>query len=83
MNPWVKRLAQQTSVGMAAAVADGREEDANLLLKAYLEDARIAEMTPMQALALLVKTSVGLAVGAKSDDHDWFRRVAVGMAGKS
>lgn len=73
------RDSRMVAIGMCAAVAEAREDDANMLLRMYLEQAMADGHTPCDALVLLVKSSIGVAVGTQAG-ADWFRQVAVGMA---
>lgn len=75
-------VSRRVAVGMCAAVADGRETDANDLLKMYITEAMEAGHTPCDALMMLVKAAVGVAVGTEAGP-EWFCQVAAGLAAKA
>ena len=78
--------ARKTAVGMCALVLDGNEKAANELLRLYIKDAASNGFLVCDALACLMKSSVGVAVGLAQDTNteaEWFHNVGLGLAAKS
>ena len=59
--------ARRTAVGIAALVAAGQDDEANMLLHLYLRDARDAGAVPPVALVALVKTLTSMSVAVAGE----------------
>lgn len=59
--------ARKTAVGMAAQVAAGNEDEANLLLHLYLRETQAAGVILPVALVALVKTLTSMSVAVAGD----------------
>lgn len=73
----VGSLARRTAVGMAAQVASGNDDEANLLLHLYLKETHAAGVMIPVALVALVKTLISMGVAVAGEDAtEVFARMA-------
>lgn len=70
-------LARRTAVGMAAQLAAGNDDEANLLLHLYLRETHAAGVMLPVALVSLVKTLTSMSVAVAGDEAvETFARMA-------
>lgn len=78
--------SRRTGVGMCALVMDGDELAANQLLRMYVTEAVDNGNSINDALVVLTKSVLGIAVGLAADTNtgpEWFQRVGLGLAARS
>lgn len=78
--------SRRAAIGMCALVSEGDETAANSLLRMYAAEAMEHGHTPCEAVTVLAKSAIGVAVGLATDanvDADWFQKVGLGLAAKS
>ena len=76
----LKEQARRTAVGMCLHLAAGREEEAGMLMRLYVEDGLAAGIPPAKAFSVLAQIGLSLAVAAGSDREDWFEEIAQNLA---
>lgn len=74
--------ARLASVGMCAAIEDGRDNDANSLMRMYIAESMVNGFTSDEALMMLVKTTIGTAVSTNVGTQ-WWVDLAKGLAVRS
>lgn len=80
MTDELASLARKTAVGMAAQVAAGHTEEADMLLSMYLREANAEGMVPPMALMAMVKTLTSMAVAVLGDEaYERFSDLASSM----
>lgn len=76
----LKEQARRTAVGMCLHLSAGREDEANMLLRMYIEDAVRSGFPPIEAFSTLSLISVSLAVAAAEDREEWLSDIAQSLA---
>jgi transposase len=85
VNDPIRVLARRTAVGMCAQIAEGREAEATMLQRSFIDEAALIGVPVCHALMALAHAAIGVAVAASTDDREeagaeWFRTVAGNLA---
>ena len=77
----LQAMSRRAAVGMCAQVSQGRDDEANQVMSAYLQDALEAGHSIPEALIAIARMAVSVAVSAAGDEGpEWFSDVARDLA---